>query len=109
METIFFGQDFAMRLQAGAVGSLIAVLTTTVDPKISPYKRMFCGWIVAVFGAPLAVSICMSIPVSTKWLDKVSKVDLEMVSAFFTGLIGWRVLGLINLRVENFVRNQEDD
>lgn len=108
MDLWFFGAEIAMRLQAGAVGSLLAVLTSKQDFEASPYKRMFCGWIVAIFGAPLAVSICASFSVSAKWLDKVGRADAEMFSAFFVGLIGWRMLGLINHRTDKFVQENRE-
>lgn len=107
MDLLFFSAEVATRLQAGAAGSLISVLTTEPEPEASVSKRLFCGWLAAVFCAPIAISLAESLLLSDKIMERIPRADAEMVSAFFVGLIGWRAIKFINKRAARFVKENE--
>lgn len=107
MDLLFFSEEIATRLQAGAAGSLIAVLTSEVEPGVSVTKRLFCGWIAAVFCSPLAVSAAEGLILSEKIMQKISRIDAEMVSAFFVGLVGWQGIKFVQRRFNRFAEENE--
>lgn len=103
MDLLFLSADIVTRLQAGAAGSLVSVLTSEPDTA-SVTKRLFCGWVAAVFCAPLAISLAEAFLLSDKILDRINRADAEMISAFVTGLVGWRLIKFINKRAARFAQ-----
>ena len=104
MDLLFLSAEIVTRLQAGAAGSLVSVLTSESDPTASVTKRLFCGWVAAVFCAPLAISLAEAFLLSDKVLDRINRADAEMISAFVTGLVGWRLIKFINRRAARFAQ-----
>jgi hypothetical protein len=107
MDLLFFSSDMAMRLQAGAVGSLLSVLTSAPEPEATITKRLFCGWVVAVFCAPLVVSLAETFLLSDKIVQRIDRADAEMMSSFFAGLAGWRGIKFFNKRAARFEQENE--
>lgn len=99
MDLYFFSEELAIRMQAGAFGSLVAALAYT-DARAKPLKRMFCGWVFAMFGAPLGSAVALSFLGPLGSLEKIGKHDIEMVSAFLSGLIGWRMIDFFNRKAK---------
>jgi hypothetical protein len=107
MDLLFLSAEFAMRLQAGAAGSLVSVLTSKHEPTESVSKRLFCGWLVAVFCAPLAISLAEAFLLSEEIIKRIDRADAEMVSAFFVGLVGWQGIKFVNKRAARFSAENE--
>lgn len=104
MDLLFLSSEIATRLQAGAAGSLIAVLTSEAEVDASTTKRLFCGWVAAVFCAPVAVSFAEGILLSEKLVQKINRTDAEMVSAFLVGLVGWQGIKWVQQRFRRFAK-----
>ena len=107
MDLLFLSAEIVTRLQAGAAGSLVSVLTSEPDRSNSVTKRLFCGWVAAVFCAPLAISLAEAFLLSSKVLDRINRADVEMISAFMTGLVGWRLIKFVNKRAARFAQENE--
>jgi hypothetical protein len=107
MDLLFLSSEIATRLQAGAAGSLVSVLTSEREPGVSISKRLFCGWVVAVFCAPMAISLAEAFLLSDKIIERINRADAEMVSAFLVGLVGWRGIKFINKRAARFAEENE--
>jgi hypothetical protein len=107
MDLLFLSAEIVTRLQAGAAGSLVSILTSEPDPSASVGKRLFCGWVAAVFCAPLAISLAEAFLLSDKVLSRINRADAEMVSAFVVGLVGWRAIKFIHKRAAKFVKENE--
>lgn len=106
MDLLFFSSEIATRLQAGAAGSLIAVLTSEPESGVSVTKRLFCGWVASVFCAPLGVSLAEGF-ISEKILDRITRTDAEMVSSFVVGLLGWQGIKWAQQRFKRFAKENE--
>lgn len=106
MDLLFLSAEIATRLQAGAAGSLLSVLTSEPDPA-SVTKRLFCGWVAAVFCSPLAIGLAETYLLSDTVVSRINRADAEMVSAFFVGLVGWRAIKFVNKRAARFSRENE--
>lgn len=104
MDLLFLSSEIATRLQAGAAGSLIAVLTSEAEADASVTKRLFCGWIAAVFCSPVAVSVAEGFLISEKIMQKLDRTDAELVSAFLVGLVGWQGIKWVQQRFKRFTK-----
>jgi hypothetical protein len=107
MDLLFLSAEIATRLQAGAAGSLISVLTSEHEPGVSVSKKLFCGWVAAVFCAPVAISFAEGFFLSDRIIERINRADAEMVSAFFVGLVGWRGIQFVHKRAAKFTKDHE--
>ncbi len=108
MEVLFdIAQELTIRLHAGALGSLVGVLTAPkADQDVSVYKRLVCAWIVAVFGTPVAIAVVRSFSVTDAVAEKLSPKDLESAAAFVVGVAGWRIVGWLNRQVKRLSKRE---
>lgn len=101
MDLLFLTDEFAIRLQAGAFGSLLAVVSDLKGSDVPATRRLLCGWIFAAFGAPFGSALILTLLGPLEWIAQVTRRDAEIVTAFFCGIVGWRVVQAINKRTEN--------
>lgn len=102
MDLLLLSDEFAIRLQAGAFGSLLAVVSETKEISIPATRRWLGGWIFAIFGAPIGSSLMLTMLGPVGWTGNASKRDVELMTAFFCGVVGWKVVQAINLRARAF-------
>lgn len=96
MDTILdLAESLSVRLHAGAVGSLLGVVIMPAGREAGALKQMFCSWVFAVFGTPLAIAIAKASPVASEIVKEIPSDELESVGAFATGLLGWKLLTAI--------------
>lgn len=94
-------ETFSVRLHAGAVGSLVGLITMPAAPDVEPIKRLVCSWVVALICSPVTVAVAKSADLTGAVVAKIHERDLESVAAFLTGLVGWQVLGFVRKNAKN--------
>lgn len=94
-------ETFSVRLHAGAVGSLIGLITMPASPEVDAIKRLVCSWVVALICSPVIVAVAKSADITGAVVAKIHERELESVAAFLTGLVGWQVLGFVRRNAKN--------
>jgi hypothetical protein len=102
MDFLLLSDEFAVRLQAGAFGSLLAVVSETRDHSVPATRRWLGGWIFAIFGAPIGSALMLSLLGPIGMVGNATKRDAELITAFFCGIVGWKIVHAINLRANSF-------
>lgn len=110
MDILSLLEQYSARLNAGAVGSLIAVLTAKQDASVSVYTRLFCGWSVAVFGTPLALGVVTSVDATRGYFERLhQRGEAETVVAFLVGLTGWHIIDFVNKNAKRLSKRRVGD